>query len=127
MQAGALRDRVRVERRAAATDAYGNSEGAFASLFDDGASPATATLLPAKIRPASQGRDGVLAARLEGSVVYNVWLRQDSMSVQILPDDRLVWVQDGGAEVVLNIRGPAVDPDGRRMELQLTCEAGVAT
>jgi head-tail adaptor len=120
MQAGALRDRVRAERRQTVSDGYGNKEGTFAALFDG-------RLLPAKIRPASQARDGVLAARLEGSVVYNVWLRQDSLSVQITPDDRLVWVQDGGTEVILNIRGPAVDPDGRRMELQLTCEAGVAT
>jgi len=127
MQAGALRDRVRVERRATADDGYGNTEGAFAPLFTDGGSPAQITLLPAKIRPASQSRDGVLAARLEGTVVYNVWLRQDSLSRQITPDDRLVWVQDVGTEVILNIRGPLVDPDGRRMELQVTCEQGVAT
>jgi head-tail adaptor len=119
MQAGALRERVRVERRSTASDGYGNEEGAFAALFDD-------TLLPAKIRPASQGRDGVLAARLEGTVVFNVWLRQDSLSRQLLPDDRLVWVRPEG-EVILNIRGPVVDPDGMRAELQLTCEQGVAT
>ncbi len=119
MQAGALRERVRAERRAAANDGYGNMEGAFAALFGG-------TLLPAKIRPASQARDGVLAARLQGSVVYNVWLRQDSLSRQITPDDRLVWVRPDG-ETILNIRGPAVDPDGMRSELQLTCEAGVAT
>jgi hypothetical protein len=120
MQAGELRERVRAERRAPADDGYGNKEGAFAAMFNG-------TLLPAKIRPVGQSRDGVLAARLEGSVVYNVWVRQDSLSRQLLPDDRLVWVQPGGGEVVLNIRGPAVDPDGKRSELQLTCEQGVAT
>lgn len=119
MQAGALRDRVRAERRSTTSDGYGNSEGAFAALF-------SGTLLPAKIRPASQSRDGVLAARLEGQVVYNVWLRQDSLSRQLLPDDRLVWVRPEG-EIILNIRGPGVDPDGMRAELQLTAEAGVAT
>lgn len=119
MRAGELRERVRVERRAPADDGYGNKDGAFASLFPD-------KLLPAKIRPASQSRDGVLAARLEGNVVYNVWLRQDSLSRQILPDDRLVWVKAEG-EIILNIRGPAVDPEGKREELQLTCEMGVAT
>lgn len=119
MRAGALRERVRAERRVAADDGYGNAEGAFAALF-------SGTVLPAKIRPASQARDGVLAARLEGTVVYTVWLRQDSLSRQLLPDDRLVWVRPEG-DLVMNIRGPAVDPDGMRAELQLTCEAGVAT
>ena len=119
MRAGKLRERVRVERRAVADDGRGNTEGDFEPLFNG-------LKLPAEVRAGSRRSDNVIAAKLTGVNVYEVRLRQDSLSRQIAPDDRLVWLRPWG-DVVLNIRGNPVDPDGKRQDLLITCEEGVAT
>jgi head-tail adaptor len=119
MRSGRLKERVRVERRGTTDDGRGNRRGDFAPLF-------SGQKLPAEVRPGSRRSDSVIAAKLTGVNVYEVRVRQDSLSRQITADDRLVWLRPWG-DVVLNIRGNPVDPDGRRQDLLMTCEDAVAT
>jgi head-tail adaptor len=118
MRAGRLRERVKVQRRSTSTAVPGVTEGPFEDIFDG-------LKFPANVVPTRRS-DSVIAAKLKGINVYDVYLRSDSSSRTITADDRLVWVRPEG-DVILNIRGNPVDPDGKRQELRFTCEEGVAT
>lgn len=117
MQAGGLRERIRVERRGLGVD--GHTVGPYATLF-------AGVLLWAKIRPSSARSDRVLGSRLEGVNVFDVYLRQDEFSRQITADDRLIWIR-ASDELVMQVRGNPVDPDGRGAELHILAESGVTT
>lgn len=118
MRAGRLRERVKVQRRATINDVPGVTEGDFADLFDG-------LKFPARVVPTRRS-DSVIAARLTGVNVYDVYLRSDSNTRSITAADRLVWVRPEG-DVELNIRGNPSDPDGKRQELQITASQGEAT
>lgn len=109
-----LRQRVRIERRGSTPTARGGSAG-WETLIESRA----AKLTP---RPIG-GSETVLAGRLQGTAVFDCWLRLDSETTAIRAGDRLVDARDETR--VFNIRS-ALDLDGRRQWLLLQCELGVA-
>lgn len=112
---GALRDRVRVERRQvnAAGDGAGNFEDAWTGI-------GPAANLPADIIEL-RGDESVLQAKLKGQAVTLVVMRADSFTRTVTTDDRII---DVGNDRVFNVRhAPAPD---RRHFIEFLCEAGAA-
>jgi head-tail adaptor len=113
MSAGPLRERIRFERRAAASgDGYGNFEGAWATLVEAVAS---------RVRPI-RGGESVMAARLTGVTTYEITVRSSIATRGVAPGDRAVRESDGAT---FNIRA-IVNPDERDRYIALTCETGAA-
>ncbi|MDO1559822.1 head-tail adaptor protein [Brevundimonas sp. 2R-24] len=83
--AGALRERVRIERRSAAPDDMGNEVAAWAPQ---------ATGIPARIAP-TKGGEGVQAGRLAGLSAFDITVRATSATNAIGPADRLVDERSG--------------------------------
>lgn len=116
MTAGRLNSRVRIERRAATSDIYGNTQGAWQSLIAGE---------PAEIRPiraASPGVEIVDAASIVAAGLVEILVRYSSRTLQIRVSDRLVNTRTGEA---FNIRA-IENPDMRGKYLRLLCQAGVA-
>lgn len=67
------------------------------------------------------GREAVMGGTLEASNYVELWARRSEQSMQIKPGWRVVL--DGDA---CNIRS-VVDPDGKRADLSILAERGVAT
>ncbi|MGE0828946.1 MAG: head-tail adaptor protein [Hyphomonadaceae bacterium] len=113
---GALRDRVRIERRAAdaAGDGAGNFEGAWAPLLESRAAGIQAR----------RGGEQVVAGRLAGIAVFDIWLRFDADSLKIMPGDRVVDARDESR--IFNIRFAESIDDGRKRRILLQCEMGAA-
>lgn len=111
--AGELTERVRFERRAAADDGYGNTEGAWATLI---------TSRAAKLRP-TRGGEQTIAARLQGTAAWDLWVRFDGETSTVTTDDRVVDARD--ATRTFNIRFIG-DMEGRREFLLMQLEQGVA-
>lgn len=82
--AGKLTERVRFERRAAASDGYGNTEGAWETLIDS---------RRASLRP-TKGGELVIADRLQGQASFDLWVYSDSATRQLTTDDRAVDARD---------------------------------
>jgi head-tail adaptor len=112
--AGELRARVRFERRAAAGDGYGNSEGPWAPLV---------ATRRGKLEP-TRGGEAVIADRLQGTSAWDLWVRFDADTSQVRPDDRAVDARDPAR--AFNIRF-AQDMTGRRRWILMQLEQGVAT
>jgi head-tail adaptor len=130
---GDLRERVRIERRysgvpetpfgdeapygdetlhdaVASEDGYGNNDTDWITLIANRA----ARLAPAR------GGEKVIAARLQGTAPWDVWLRRDPQTAAITEGDRIVDVLTGR---ILAIRFVGnLDERGRFLLLQ--CEAG---
>lgn len=101
MQIGTLRERITVQRRTTdpATKAV--------------TWPTVAANVPASVLPAST-RELLQAQAMSASVQYSVTIRFRTDVTQAM---RVLW-----RSVVLQIHS-VVDPDGRRRELKLLCEA----
>lgn len=109
-----LRQRIRVERRSQTATARGGL-GDWETLITS----RRAKLTP---RPVTGNPETVLAARSQGTAIFDCWLRNDSETSTIRPDDRLVDARDGR---IFNVRF-AQDMDGRGNWLLLQCDLGVA-
>lgn len=108
----ALRDRVRIERRAIVPDdGFGNTRGDWEEL----------ATLSADILELTGG-EFVQAAKLEGRGVCTVMLRASALTRSITADDRIV---DRSLDRVMNIRHVA-QPRLKSIYVLLTCEYGVA-
>lgn len=141
---GALRHRVRIERRVESWEGgpfsdqttYDDGVAHAGEAYDDGAgnrvgdwgpaggavaAPVFTLTRPARIAPRTGGEE-VQAARLAGTSQWDIWVRSDAGTRQIRVEDRAVDVRTGQT---FNIRYIAnLDERGRFLLLQ--CEAGVA-
>jgi head-tail adaptor len=91
--AGQLREAVRFERRAAADDGYGNTQGAWENLIARRA---------AKLTP-TRGGEQVIADRLQGQSSWDLWVRFDSETSRVTTDDRAVELVNGAPGRTFNI------------------------
>lgn len=117
--AGAMRERVRFERRGVTADEYGNEQGSWSAV---------ATVW-AKVTPKPTGRgEDVQQGRLAGKAIYTVVVRSSIASRGLVVGDRAVIVNAGAlpAGTLLNIRFIG-DMDGRKDVLTMDAERGVAT
>ena len=117
--AGAMRERVRFERRVTSVDGYGNEQGAWSPLLT----------VWAKVAPKPTGRgEEVQAGRLAGAALYSVIVRSSAASRGVAAGDRAVIVNSGSlpSGAVLNVRFVG-DMDARKDVLTLDAEIGVAT
>lgn len=108
--AGQLYELVAFDERTLVDDGYGNTEGAFAEVFQ---CRAGFTYL--------RGSEAVIASRLEGRQPIVVRVRASSETRQIEPDWRMRNVNTGDAYAVRSI---AATPD--RKWLDVMVEQGVA-
>lgn len=112
--AGALRERLRFERRAIVDDGYGNEvSGDFEPMFT----------VAASLTPLRGGED-VMASRLGGVQPYVARVRQSSLTRQVSTDWRAVDARKPDRE--FNIR-TITDLDGRRAWFDMIVTEGVAT
>ena len=110
--AGELTAKIRFERRPPGGDGYGNVSGAWAPLCG----PFSAALRPL------QGREQILAGRLDGVQPYEIVLGSNSATRAIATSDAAVDVRTG---LRFDITA-AVDPDQRRTWVQLITKQGDA-
>lgn len=110
---GKLRHAVIFERRAVASDGYGNEEGVWQTLIARRA---------ADLRP-TRGGEQTIAARNQGTVSWELWVRYDSETATITPGDRARDLRN--ASRIFNIRF-VEDMDGTGQWLLLQLESGVA-
>ena len=111
MKVGDLRHRLTFQARPIQSgDEYGTYEGDFEDEFT----------VWAAVKPKLGGED-VLAGRLQGRNLVNITIRYSDQAAQITTDWRAVQ-----GTKIYNIRS-IIDPDDRRMWLELLCEKGVLT
>lgn len=109
MSAGALRERLRFERRiAGGDDGYGNTQMNWAPV----------TTMAARINPAS-GDERVLASKLQGVQLFEITVRWCKASQGIKPSDRAV---DTRTNEIYNIRSAANDDEHRREIVMLASQ-----
>ncbi|NBJ13335.1 phage head closure protein [Microvirga arsenatis] len=109
MSAGALRDRIRFEKRAEADDGYGNTVSDWTPQFERAA----------EIRPL-KGSEQVIASRLQGTQPALILVRYDSQTATITPEWRAVDARSG---TTYNIQ-TAADMERRREYITMMCTAG---
>lgn len=120
--AGALRQKVRFERRAdIGGDGYGNTEEGWEPLGVERSCSLTPT----------RGGETIQAGRLAGSASWDLWVRADSGTRTVQEGDRVVEriPGPGGARVdgqAFNVRFGPSDMEGRGAWLFLQLESGVA-
>jgi hypothetical protein len=112
--AGDMRQSVRFERRASASDGYGNAEGDWLEFI----AKRSVSLLPVK------GGAEVVAQRLQGVEAYTLLVYSDSQTRQLTDADRVVDRRDQNR--VFKIIGQPKDPDGKRRWLLIQLELGKA-
>jgi SPP1 family predicted phage head-tail adaptor len=110
MQASKYRHRVAFEQRAVTSDGHGNIEGDFAPEFQ----------VSARIRP-RLGGESVIAARLQGTSVVNVFVRYSQQTAQVTTEWRARNVKTGE---IYNIKSIIEDDEGKHRELEMLCEVG---
>lgn len=113
---GALRERVRIERRADSDDGAGNTQGPWAPLL-----VRAARIQP--IPPPRRGAEELQAGRLEAVAQVDVWLRYDTQTADIRASDRVVDTRN--AARVYNIMWIA-NLDEEQRFICMRCESGVA-
>ena len=80
-----LRASICVQRRSLAQDAYGGVKGAWATII-----PQRAAKLVA-VKPSRRGGDEVvIAARVQGTAIWDCWVRWDSLTSTVTAEDRVV-------------------------------------
>jgi head-tail adaptor len=118
-----LRSRVVIQRRSATATPLGGTSGTFATFI----ASRRAKLTPITSRRGTS--EYVIAARLQGTSIWDCWLRYDSLTSQIRASDRLCDARqiaaDGAFLRVFNIRF-AEPLDERRVWMFLQLEQGVA-
>ena len=113
-----FRQRVQFQRATLTRDALGGSTAGWA---DYGTSRA-ANLTPYRAQKRG-GAEEVVAMRLQGTAVFDLWVRYDSLTKTITPDDRVYDVTQPG--VYYNIRF-AQDMDSRKQRILMQVELGIA-
>jgi head-tail adaptor len=114
---GMLRERLRFEQRVDADDGAGNVVGSWFAKFT----------IAARVKPMNWG-ESVIAARLAGTVNYEVTVRSSPETRQIDSTWRAVNIRKvlpNGKNETYNIKAP-VNPDEQGAYLIFTSEAGVA-
>lgn len=106
--------RVRIERRAAADDGYGNTEGAWATLLER----------PCSIRP-DFGTEDVAAGRLAATGRAIITMHRSTAISGITEADRAVITGGPWRDTIWQIRSILPRPDSATIEFK--CESGVAT
>lgn len=109
---GHLKHSITLQKQTVIDDGYGNRRGTFANQFT----------VKARIEP-RLGGESVLAARLTGKNLANITVRSSTNTRMIEPEWRVVDTRTGD---FWNIRS-VIDPDDRRMFVEMLCEQGVAT
>lgn len=112
--AGGMVNRVRFERRAVASDGYGNVQGAWQTL---------ATLWAGF--KASSGREALEAGRLESTMTGVLYVRRFADTLGIAAGDRGVFVIGPYTGRTFNIR--SIVPSHDMATIEMTIEEGVAT
>lgn len=110
MSSADLREKVIFAERAVTSDGYGGTDGAFVDQFT----------VAARIRPRLGGEE-VMAARLQGKTLATITVRYSTDTLQITSDWRATDARNGD---VWNIRS-VVNPDERKLFLDMLCEKGV--
>jgi SPP1 family predicted phage head-tail adaptor len=113
-----FRQRCQFQRRTATVDQFGGNNAGWA---DYGSSRAC-NLTPYRAQKRG-GAEEVIAARLQGTAVFDLWVRYDSLTSTITPDDRVYDVHNPG--VYYNIRF-AQDMDSRKQRILMQVELGTA-
>jgi len=112
--AGALRARVRFDRRASQANVAGDVLGDWAAVGHE---------VAAELIPVGSQTESVVAAKLSGTALYRLTVRQSTFTRTLDTDCRVVDTRD--TTRTFNVRSKE-DPDGRRAWLVLMVEAGVA-
>ena len=113
-----MRQRVQFQRATIGRDALGGSTLA----WSDYGTSRQANLTPYRAQKRG-GAEDVIAQRLQGTAVFDLWVRFDSLTSTITPDDRVYDVTRPG--VFYNIRF-AQDMDSRRQRILMQVELGIA-
>lgn len=113
MSGGALRERVRFERKAGASGIYDDGDGG-------GEGWAELATVAADITPASGGGETVVGERRLALNLYTIKVRQSSKILDVTAADRIVDVRDGR---VFNIR-QMDNRDKRDKYITITAETG---
>lgn len=108
--AGHLKHSIAFQTHAVIDDGYGNRRGAFATQFT----------VRARIEP-RLGGEAVLAARLTGRNMANITVRASANTRTVAPEWRAI---DSRTGEVWNVRS-VIDPDDRRMFIEMLVEKGV--
>lgn len=114
---GKLRERCYFQARATADDGAGGTFGPWAPLFGSRAcrlAPRTASGATAEV---------VIAQRLQGINLFDLWVRYDSQTNTVTTDHRAVDARDPSR--CFNIRA-ITNVDEKRRWLTMVVEAGVA-
>jgi SPP1 family predicted phage head-tail adaptor len=115
MIASELRDKVTFRRRAAVSDGYGNTEGDWADEFT----------VPARVWP-RLGGEQVMAARLAGSQLASITVRQSTQTMQVTTDWMLRDDRKGTEYNIRSIVDPQAHTADRGRILDMLCESGKA-
>lgn len=105
--AGQYRHRVHVERQRAELDGAGGSRSVWRRQWSD---------IPARVLPMKGGEE-VRDGRLKGDTNFEITIRANPTTNQIVPSDRLVNARTGAVYTVQHI----ADLKGDGRELLLTC------
>jgi len=112
--AGELKWRIGFYPKVASEDEYGNTQYVYADV--------PSFVYSALVKP-KLGGEAILAGRLSGTNFVNITVRASSDTRQITTDWR---AKDERSETLYNIRSNPIDPDGKRVWLEMLCEQGVA-
>lgn len=114
-----LRERVVFQRRQRVGDGAGGYAGGWVDLCSR----------PAEVAPHTAGGSGkeeVIAQRLQGVMLFDLWVRGDPQTLALTVDDRAIQASTPHSPGrVFDIRA-ITNPDMKRAWLVLTCEQGDA-
>jgi head-tail adaptor len=111
------RHRIRIERRAAVTDGYGNTLSAWSAAESGG-------VVHAAVRP-QYGREALEAGRVEATMRATVTVHDTPITRALTAADRVVFVAGPYLGQAFSIQStPVPSPDGR--EISFNIESGVA-
>lgn len=109
MTAGAMRDRIRLEKRSSVEDEYGNTVSDWVAQFERSA----------EIRPL-KGSEQVIAARLQGTQPALILVRFDRQTAAITPEWRAIDTRSGTVYAIET----AADMERKRETITMMCVAG---
>jgi hypothetical protein len=117
--AGGLRQRVWFERKQQLDpEGPGDGAGNFQGDWKPICSARPASLLP------TRGGEQIIAGRLQGTAVFDLWVRFDAETAAVQPGDRAVDAENDKRQFAVRW---AQDIDGRRRWILMQVELGVAT
>ncbi len=113
-----MRQRVQFLRAVSAPDALGG----FVQSWQPYGSSRACNMTPYRAQKRG-GAEEVLAARLQGTAVFDLWVRWDSLTKTVTPDDRVYDVTNPAQ--IFNIRF-CQDMDSRHQRILMQVELGTA-